>query len=120
MFANNSIPWKKEAEAQRQIFAPEENEMAENSFAAPIDLSRPPVVPYSHQKFPKMLYDHKASRAEREEMGKVPSGVQGFLIDAPVHVPAHIVTCIVQGEDELQAKLKEGWSEKPPDFSKRK
>lgn len=117
MFHDNSIQWKKEAQAQREILAPEEG-MAENSFATPIDLSRPPVVPYSHQKFPKMLYDHKSSKPEGEE--KKQQVVNGIIQETKVYVPAQLATCTVHSEQELEARVKEGWSEKPPDFSKRK
>lgn len=77
-----------------------------------LDLNNPPRVPYRFQKFPMMVYDLERSTPAHEEERVNRSGFVEW-----VQVGAHVVTLLVQNEDQLQTALAEGWSEQAPGFS---
>lgn len=72
------------------------------------DLSKPPVVPYRHQEFPKLVYDHAASEPSRDIMRKSGNGNEELI-----HIPAKHAHRIVKDEKELKAALKAGFVETP-------
>lgn len=57
-----------------------------------IDLNNPPKEPYTHQRFPKMVYDLESSK------------------------PGHIVSLVVRDEDELETALGAGYSKQAPSY----
>lgn len=102
----------------QQLSADEINKMREmvlahdqkNAQSIVMDLSKPIIVPYTHQEYPKMVYDHAASEPGFWAAKKTVNG------DDLYHVPAKLVNRIVKNADELQAALAEGFSEEAPYF----
>lgn len=88
-----------------------DREHANNSF----DLSKPVVKPYTLQPFPALVYDHKASEPAYDRDTGMTNPVTGVKI--LLHVPANLVSKTVNGQEELDAAIAEGWSPKPPTFS---
>ncbi|HVH87682.1 MAG TPA: hypothetical protein VM912_13225 [Terriglobales bacterium] len=78
-----------------------------------VDLNNPPKQPYRFQKFPMMVYDLVNSHPAHDE--ERPSR-NGFGMDV-FHVPAKVISLMVQSEEQLQEALAAGWSEQAPDFS---
>jgi hypothetical protein len=72
------------------------------------DLSKPPVVQYRHQEFPKMVYDHAKSEPSRDIMRKSGNGNEELI-----HIPAKHAHKIVNNADELAEALSKGFQEKP-------
>lgn len=75
------------------------------------DPNRPPHIPYKHQEFPKVLYNHEESRPSRDKI-VVQHGGEHLH-----HIPAKYVTLVVNNEKELNKALKDGWKEKAPDLA---
>lgn len=73
------------------------------------DLSKPPVEPYRYRPFPKVLYNHAESTPTRHEKVAKHGGV---VEDVTHHV--HYATITVHDQEELEAALADGYSEKPP------
>lgn len=99
-----------EAAQMRQILARHDSE------SKPVqihDLNRPPQAPYRFQKFPMMVYDLENSYPSRDEDQ---ARRNGMGIES-VHIPAKVVSAIVNSEDELEQLLATGWSEQAPAFS---
>jgi len=72
------------------------------------DLSKPPVVAYRHQEFPKMVYDHEKSEPSRDIMRKSGNGNEELI-----HIPAKHAHKIVKNADELAEALSKGFKEQP-------
>ena len=99
-----------EIDRMRDILAQQDARRTPNVF----DLSKPPVVPYSHQEFPKTVYHHKQSKPGRIITREV--AIDGRPVDSTHHVAPKIVSKTVKNADELQKALADGWDEKPPTF----
>jgi hypothetical protein len=74
------------------------------------DLNNPPKVPYKHQEFPKMVYDHSKAEPSREVVKKTREG------EEMVHIAAKLGQKIVNNEAELAEALASGYVEEPPVF----
>lgn len=90
--------------------------LAQHDSAAPKvkihDLNNPPKDPYRFQRFPLTVYDLKNSHpAQDKQQPKANS-----LGHETVHVPAKVISRIVQSEGELEDALAAGWSEAAPSF----
>jgi hypothetical protein len=79
-----------------------------------IDLNNPPKVPYRHQKFPMVVYDHERSYPARDETRTVVRG--SMAVQERIHVAARISSKLVHSEEELREARAEGWSELAPEF----
>jgi len=99
-----------ELDTLRRVLLEADRKSQPNSF----DLSKPPVVPYQFHKFPKMVYDHKASKPPSDKTVRGPYG------EELRHTAAVYVTRTVKNEEELQEALSEGYREDPPTFHKGK
>jgi hypothetical protein len=73
-----------------------------------IDINNPPKVPYVFQKFPMMVYKHSKAQSSRDELRQNRDQVE------IVHIPAKLGEKVVNSEEELEAALEAGYSEKPP------
>jgi uncharacterized protein YecA (UPF0149 family) len=96
---------QQEIESMRALVAQHDNEGKISEF----DLNKPPKVPYRHQDFPRMVYNHKLSAPSRVDLVK---GKDGDVQER--HVEPKIVSKIVHDEDELEAALEAGWSKEVP------
>lgn len=95
-----------EIEKMRETVLKSDREKITNNV---FDLSKPPVVPYRHQEFPKIVYDHSKSVPSRDIMKKMGTGNEELI-----HIPAKLAHRIVKDEKELKAALKAGFVEIPP------
>jgi hypothetical protein len=77
------------------------------------DLNNPPKAQYRYQKFPMMVYDLEHSYPSRDEQKPKPNS----LGMETVHVPAKVVTKIVESEEGLQEAVATGWSTEAPTFT---
>lgn len=131
--SGRSYDWDKEAAFQRDIFGLESKSMGSNAGALSLaeadrlrellfahdrqqssnvfDLSKPPVVPYQHKKFPVTVYNHESSEPPAIELRRYPDGRED-----EVHVGAKLVTRVVRDEEELSAAVAEGWALDVPTF----
>jgi hypothetical protein len=73
-----------------------------------IDINNPPKQPYTFEKFPMAVYLHKKAAPSRDEIRQNRDQIE------VVHIPAKLGEKIVHNEDELQAALAQGYSEKAP------
>lgn len=104
---NSQVPQftAEEIEKMRSlVLAHDKEKNAVNVF----DPNNPPKVPYSHKEFPKVVYDHKASKPSRDKL------VMQHGTEHVQHVPAKLATKNVNNQAELDAALAEGWELKPP------
>lgn len=79
-----------EIERMRQILKSHD---AQQTPVKTMDLNNPPHVPYQYRAFPKMVYDHSASKE------------------------GHIVSRVVRDEIELKDAISGGWDKNPPTFT---
>jgi hypothetical protein len=79
-----------------------------------INLNDPPKVSYKFQKFPMVVYDHRASQPAHEELRSAIVG--SSVIEEMVHIRAKIVSRIVNSEAELQQALEDGLELNAPEF----
>jgi len=86
---------------------------SENKKVTIHDLNHPPREPYRFQKFPMMVYDLQNSYPSQD---KVRPKANGAGVET-VHIPAKVVSRLVQSEDQLQAALADGWDEEAPAFN---
>jgi hypothetical protein len=101
-----------EIERMRQIVSQADSQ--NKNGIAPMDLNNPPKEPYRYQKFPMMVYNHGKSVAAHDEVKGVKVG--NVITNETVHVPAKLVSTIVNNEKELEKALKAGWKAEPPEF----
>ena len=99
-----------EISRMRQILAQHDSE---HKPMQTIDLNNPPRVPYKYQKFPMMLYDLVNSHPARDEEQPRRNG-PGF---DTIHIPAKVITLLVNSETQLKKAIEEGWSDQAPNFS---
>ncbi len=78
------------------------------------NLNDPPKVPYRHQKFPMMVYNHAESFPAHTETRSAIVG--SSVLEETIHVKAHISTALVQDEKQLQKAIENGWSTEAPVF----
>ena len=78
------------------------------------NLNDPPKVPYRHQKFPMMVYNHAESFPAHTETRSAIVG--SSVLEETIHVKAHIHTALVQNEHQLRQALESGWSTEAPEF----
>ena len=96
-----------EADRLREMLLKYDRDRPPNVF----DLSKPPVKSYTHQAFPKVVYNHEASVPEHVIKKK------DLLNNAYQQLePAKLVTKNVNSSEELADELEQGWSTKPPVF----
>jgi hypothetical protein len=100
---------EQEVAHMRQILAQHDSEHKPMQV---FDLNNPPKEQYHFQKFPMMLYDHANSHPayDEERPSRVGMGTDTF------HVPAKVITLVVETEEQLQRALGDGWSEEAPEF----
>lgn len=98
-------------EAMRRVVMESDKARSQNVF----DLSKPNVMPYKYEPFPKMLYDHKRSKAPywRERVVTIP-GI-GITKEREL-VPAELAYKIVDNEEQLKQALAEGYRKDAPRF----
>lgn len=75
---------------------------------AEFDLNNPPKVPYRHQAFPKLVYNHAASEPSRIEIDTE----NGKRVER--HIEPKLVTMKVTDQEHLEKALEAGWSEEVP------
>lgn len=91
-------------EAMRQVVMQSDNSAKSTEF----DLNNPPKVPYRHQAFPKMIYNHEASEPSRVEVDYE----NGKRVEK--NIEPKIVSAKVGSQEELEEALAAGWSEEVP------
>ena len=90
-------------------FAIDEAALAEKKT---FDRGNPPIKMIPYQSFPKMIYNHKASKRGRIITRINPNTYE----ETQIHVAEKIVHKVVQNQAELDEALKAGWELKPPKF----
>ena len=99
-----------EVDRMRAILHEQDKRRVPNVF----DLSKPPVVPYTFQKFPMTVYNPKGSTPPK--IIRTEKAVENRLVVSETHVAARLQMKMVNSEKELEKALKDGWQEKPPVF----
>ena len=96
-----------EIEKMRSIVLASDQKRVPNTF----DPNNPPKVRYTHQEFPKLVYDHDASKPSSEKL------VVKLGVEQVEHIPAKYVTKVVHNKAELEQALAGGWKEDAPDLA---
>ena len=78
------------------------------------NINEQPRVPYRHQKFPMMMYNHEKSYPAHTETKTAIVG--SSVLEETIHIKAKVSTRIVHSEHEMESAKVEGWSTTPPEF----
>lgn len=100
---------RSEIERMRSILMEHDRKVNTSAYTV-IDISKPPVKPYVYNKFPMLVYDPQSNQPAHSVT------ITNLLGQGDTqHIPWKCETRIVNGEEELAAAIKDGWSEKAPE-----